>query len=247
MISIISDVHIKKPGDQAYKLLLSFFDHPEVLKSKKIILLGDIFDLLVGGNKSFINDYREVFDKIQGLAKEGREVFYIEGNHDFHLNNFFKENFNNEFFSHSKEKLKITCFDKTIVFCHGDDIELKTFSHSLYRFIIRSKFLSFLSEKIIPFSFVEKVGQWLSSKSRKRNVKRYNEKNEEIRQNFRDAAEVYVKKNKQIDILVCGHSHIKDNYASKNNFLYLNNGYALNEKTFLNIKKNKCEFISLTF
>ena len=49
-ICSISDVHVRSSTDERYISLLRFLDSPEVDSSHFIVLLGDIFDLMIGNH-----------------------------------------------------------------------------------------------------------------------------------------------------------------------------------------------------
>jgi UDP-2,3-diacylglucosamine pyrophosphatase LpxH len=54
-ISSISDIHIKSPTDKSYALLLDFLNHKEVSDSDGVLLLGDIFDFMMGEHKEYLD------------------------------------------------------------------------------------------------------------------------------------------------------------------------------------------------
>ena len=84
--SSISDVHIKNADDcPRLDLFLKFLNSNEVSQSNKIFLLGDIFDIFVGNHEEYIDYYSSIFSKLDELSKSGKSIYYIEGNHDFHL------------------------------------------------------------------------------------------------------------------------------------------------------------------
>lgn len=245
MISVISDVHIKKVGDEPYQLMMRFLDHEKVQSSEKIFLLGDIFDLLVGGDKAFFNEFGSLFEKIQKLLTQGKDIFYLDGNHDFHLEKFFKENILSPNFYYSAKSLKLNINGSKYFLCHGDDIEIENPSYRIYSAIIRSFPIKILAEEIVPFSVTKSIGDWASSRSRKKNISKYSENEEYIREKFRRSADLQFEK-EGCDFIVSGHSHVKDKYNSEKGFVYLNNGYVPVEKTFLHIKNGESEFINLS-
>ena len=71
------------------------------------------------------------------------------------------------------------------------------------------------------------------------------EQQNRIQDKFRRSADDYYKKVESFEILVCGHSHVKDNWQSELGFRYVNNGYFLKEKTFAVIEDGKVKFESL--
>lgn len=246
MISVVSDVHIKKKGDRPYRLFLDFLNHEKTSESEHVFLLGDIFDLLVGGNRSFYEEFEEVFQKLEDLMNHGKTVYYIDGNHDFHLEKFFSKNVKHRNFIYSKKAIHLEIEERKYYFCHGDDIEIENLSYKIYYSVIRSPLIKFLAEDIVPFSFTKSIGDWASSRSRKKNIKKYEERVDIIKDKFRRSAENLFKNNRGFEVLVSGHSHVKDSYKSELGFKYINNGFFPKEQTFLFIKDGSDSFISLT-
>jgi UDP-2,3-diacylglucosamine hydrolase len=85
---MISDIHVKNEKDENYEILCRFLTHPQVQKSDYIFLLGDIFDLMCGDHEQYFQKYKFFFDQLKNLLKQRKTIYYIEGNHDFHLQNF---------------------------------------------------------------------------------------------------------------------------------------------------------------
>ena len=81
--SFISDVHIKFPGDTCEEMIISFLKKSKELGAKKIFLLGDIFDFMVGEKKAYVDYYHRFFKELANSEVE--EIHFFEGNHDFHL------------------------------------------------------------------------------------------------------------------------------------------------------------------
>ena len=106
--------------------------------------------------------------------------------------------------------------------------------------------MKFIANKIFTYNFVIALGQWASKKSRSRNEKKYTRTFNEshIKEKFRKSAEIEHSRS-PIDFIICGHSHVKDDYESINKFKYINNGYFPIEKTFLYYENGKIRFVSL--
>lgn len=83
---IVSDVHYAPYKEE----FLTFLDAIQEgrIKTKQLILLGDIFDALVGGSSFLINVNRKAITRLQALSKK-IEIIYFEGNHDFLLHKLF--------------------------------------------------------------------------------------------------------------------------------------------------------------
>ncbi len=231
----ISDVHIKEPGDQQEKLFMEFLRSEEVSQSEIIFLLGDIFDLVVGGHVDYLKKYESVFDELAKLCGKGKKIIHFEGNHDFHFLGLIehikqKYSLNEGSWIYLKEPLKKEIAGRSILFAHGDEIEIENLSYNIYKVFIRSWPIKFLANNVVPFSVVDGIGQYLSRQSRKRNNKRYSDElNEYIKEKFR---RTYKKAQKDFGVtdVLCGHSHCQDFY--ENDGFYLNNGFFPITKTF---------------
>lgn len=105
---------------------------------KQIFLMGDMFDLLVGGIKDTENRAKEYIKELENLA-QFCEIYYFEGNHDFNL----KKIFNNVKVVpyHSQPMEFDTEFGKVLIL-HGD--KFVSFGYLFYTYLLRSKFVIFL-------------------------------------------------------------------------------------------------------
>ena len=241
-IAAISDVHIKRPNDEADKLLTAFLSHPDVKSSDYILLLGDIFDLVVGPHDEYLNMYPHLFGRLDELQKAGKKVMFFEGNHDVHLEKLFKKMWKHDEVLITQEP-KIEMIDgKKYYFSHGDEHEIDNHSYHRYMRFIRSKPLKFVADYIMPYSLLNFLGERASKISRKKGSKKFDA--EGVRAKFRHGVAVTTKG--EFDFVLGGHSHVKDQFEIPGSHsLYLNNGYALNSKTFLVIDNHQASFVAL--
>lgn len=246
--SAISDVHVKAVGDQAESLLLNFLRNPDVQSSDVIFLLGDIFDLMIGPHTQYFARFNPYFEEIKKLLASKKRICYVEGNHDFHIVNLYRKFF--EVHTHLNKDLfqmapsfEFEDAGKKIYLCHGDDIELGNPNYRLFKAIVTSAPLRFYANNLMPHFLIKSIGEYSSEASRKRNNKRYSLESDltPIKENFRKSAEVFHAKH-SFDILVCGHSHVKDHFKSEAGFEYVNNGYAQHSKTYISIENGDISF-----
>ena len=246
--SIISDVHVKNVGDPAEDLLLAFLQNADVQSSDGIFLLGDIFDLMVGPHSQYFARFSKYFLLLKDLIEQKKNIYYVEGNHDLHLKNLYRKFFevnkhlDANLFKISSEFI-IKDNNKSIYFAHGDDMELGNTGYKVYKKFITSSPLTFVANNLMPYFIITKVGESSSEKSRKKNNIRYSKDIEvsAIRDNFRKSALEFYKINPH-DIIVLGHSHVKDHYQHEEKFQYVNNGYAQNTQTYISIEDGKISF-----
>ena len=242
-IAAISDVHVKAPNDEADKLLTAFLNHPEVSSSDYILLLGDIFDLMVGPHEAYLKLYPHLFGRIDQLVKSGKKVMFFEGNHDVHLERLFKKIWkNNEVLITQDPKVE-SIDGKKYYFSHGDEHEIDNHSYHRYMRFIRSRPLKFVADFVMPYAVLNFFGERASKISRKKGSKKFDA--EGVRTRFRHGVSVTTKG--EFDFVLGGHSHVKDQFVIPGSHsVYLNNGYALNSKTFILIDNHNPAFVSLT-
>ncbi len=111
------------------------------LKTPQLILMGDIFDLLVG-NSSYLKDkFNKEIELIEEIAKN-TEVIYLEGNHDFNLKPLFK---NVKVIPIQKQPLILNFQNKTASLAHGDKYQTNL-TYKIYTKFIRNPLIL----KILP-------------------------------------------------------------------------------------------------
>lgn len=240
-ISAISDVHVKKPDDDAYRLLCNFLTNPTVMNSDYVLLLGDIFDLMCGPHKEYIEKFHHVFDLMDNIRKQGKKVLFFEGNHDVHLKKLFKLRWPSEEIQVFQVPMVETIDGKSYYFSHGDEHEVENLSYQRYKALILSAPLKMVANYLMPYALLNYIGNRASKISRKRGSKTYNEEN--VKEKFRSGVMETTKG--KFNFILGGHSHVKDNFALNANSIYINNGYALKSKSFILIDNHEVSFPDL--
>lgn len=248
-ISCISDIHVTTSKSKQYAILLNFLKNEKVRKSEKIMFLGDVFDHLIGEHKQYISKFKEFFIEIAKLLDDGKEVYFLEGNHDFHFGKTFtsalyelcenKKNIAN--FIYSNSPVQIQSNSKSLTFCHGDDLDIDNKSYQRWKRIYSSRIFGIFISKVLPYNLVTYLGDKASSDSRERGRIKFDYNREKAK--YREAAKNYLTKN-ATDILVAGHTHIIDKVTWSEK-TYVNIGFPLRDQKFLHIVKGEIEMISI--
>src|SRR5262245_46043429 len=117
----LSDLHLWGPEDPLYRALLGFID-TRLEHGDKFFIVGDLFGLFIGNKKVFATRYQELISRLRALGDRDIEVFYIEGNHDFHLEGLFDDCPHVHLYA---DTLHYEWDGRTIHFSHGDRINWK--------------------------------------------------------------------------------------------------------------------------
>ena len=74
-ISSISDIHIYDDMDERAELLTKFLNSSEVTESDVVVLLGDIFDMMVGNKSQYLDKYKEILSEIKKICKNKKLIY----------------------------------------------------------------------------------------------------------------------------------------------------------------------------
>lgn len=247
-ISLISDIHIKDEGDKAHQVFNKFVNHPLVIESERVIFLGDVFDLMSGNHWQYFKRYKLIFEKFNEILSRGQELFFFEGNHDIHIEKLFRTYFktqgtNDSKFRVFKHEFIEERWGKKFYYAHGDEVEVGNESYLKYKKFITSTPLEFVSNHIMPYWVLTKIGEDQSKRSRERSG-HYSE--DSTRATYRDAVKKLA--NDGYDYIILGHTHVQEEFSAKSekgrDFTYLNNGFAPKSNGFIYISEAESKFHS---
>jgi UDP-2,3-diacylglucosamine hydrolase len=242
-ISIISDIHIKQNGDDGDVILQKFFDSAYTKQADEVYFLGDIFDVLAGPHKEYITMYPTFFKGVEKLLSQGKKILYVEGNHDVHLDNLFKAHFTH-YFEEGKIKTEQFSMDliinnKRIYISHGDDLEEGNLSYKIWKWFLMTPVMRFITNYLLPFSFIDNLAKFASSKSRTIGSKKFDVDKNKMK--FRLGAKKKLEEG--YDYVIGGHSHIVEEIDLESG-KYFNNGFPKRDRKFIFIS-NEAEVLLL--
>lgn len=205
----ISDIHIKTLEQRNSEILLRFLNS---LREKNpgdvhLFMLGDIFDLWVGGHSVFVKKFQPIVDAVAALKDAGAKITYIEGNHDVHVHAFWTKKLGIEVLV---EAQYYELNGLVVRVEHGDLINLEDKTYLRYRSIIRNPFVQPLGH-IIPGIFWQEAGKIAAKKSRARSQSYSVQNEEKLVQMIRNHAH-RVYEDRPFDVIISGHMHVIDDY-----------------------------------
>ena len=238
----ISDLHIRNSEDLGASFFRHFVNSEETQCADAIFLLGDIFDLCIGNHRQYLKKYQFFFDSLRKLAEQGKEIYFFEGNHDFHLANVFKKaDLNVNYLKHGKE---FEFSGKRVFICHGYEVDFYNKYFKRWYRIYSSWWFSFFVSYLLPFKMIEYLGDKASKNSKKRGRKTFDKK--VMEKKYIDGAMALLSE-KNVDGVVSGHTHILSNHIFDDGKFYYNLGFPTKEGQFLYFDGLNFNFISLSY
>jgi UDP-2,3-diacylglucosamine hydrolase len=130
----IADAHLRSPRDANYRTLVRFLETlpPD---TDTLYLMGDLFEFWIGNPDPVYSHYREIIDCLKGVRGRGVRIVYFEGNHDFHLGRFFREQLQAEV---HEEGAVVEIGGKMVYLCHGDQINREDYRYRAFRLVFHS-------------------------------------------------------------------------------------------------------------
>jgi UDP-2,3-diacylglucosamine hydrolase len=156
----LADAHLRDPQDANYRELLAFLETLHG-NTDKLFILGDLFDFWIGYPETAFPHYREILNSLLSLKNSGTEIFFFEGNHDFHLGPFFEEKLRARIFP---RPATLIVEGATIHFCHGDEVNSGETGAGILRRILHSRGTRALT-RIVPPRIAFRIADYLSAKS----------------------------------------------------------------------------------
>ena len=190
----IADAHYPNHNKSLIDILKSLDSGK--LHCPQLILMGDIFDLLVGGSSYLKNLFKTEIEIIDELAKK-IEVIYIEGNHDFNLKPLFK---NVKIFKIEQQPVIFKYDNKTVALSHGDRYEMNL-SYKIYTKLIRNPIIL----KLLPEFIAKNKLATMRDKKICKKIKSFDNLAKKIAKNYK------------ADLVIEGHYHqgvVIGNYIS---------------------------------
>lgn len=241
-----SDYHITDRNSPRYQLLCRWLNHAETQNAETVVLLGDIFELMVGNFSEYTEEFPEFFKLLEALLIKGTDVYYCEGNHDFHLTELFMRRLgfrHYPVFHLVRGCATVELGVKKVVIGHGDFAHLNTFIYGIYRLVLRSLPLRLLTDHIFTYQRIKNIAAVLAenSKKNKKVVSRDSYQKlirEKIEEHYNDS---------NVDFIIYGHTHLEDDFTfSAGMKRYINSGCAMMTDQFFSLDETgKLEKIHL--
>jgi len=231
-ILVISDLHLGTYGSEADEVL-AYLDS---INADKIVINGDFVDIMLFNKRFWPSSHMKVIKYFLDLISQGKEIYYVTGNHDELMRKFL--NFKIQNFKIVNQVVLDTSEGKVWIF-HGD----------VFDFSIQTQWLTKLAGFLYDYMII--FNSWINKKiMRPLGRKRLNF-SKTIKSNVKTAVQYFanfemkaaeVAQKNGYKYVVCGHIHtpkIESFNINGEEVIYMNSGDWLESLSSLEYADNK--------
>ena len=231
-ILVISDLHLGTYGSEADEVL-AYLDS---IEADKIVINGDFVDIMLFNKRFWPSSHMKVIKYFLDLISQGKEIYYVTGNHDELMRKFL--NFKIQNFKIVNQIVLETDEGKVWIF-HGDVFDFSIQTGSL------TKLAGFLYDYMIMFN------SWINKKIMKPLGQKRLNFSKTIKSNVKTAVQYFanfemkaaeVAQKNGYKYVVCGHIHtpkIESFNINGEEVIYMNSGDWLESLSSLEYVDNK--------
>lgn len=231
-ILVISDLHLGTFGSEADEVLF----YLDSIEADKIVINGDFVDIMLFNKRFWPSSHMKVIKYFLDLISQGKEIYYVTGNHDELMRKFL--NFKIQNFKIVNQIVLDTAKGKVWIF-HGD----------VFDFSIQTQWLTKLAGFLYDYMII--FNSWINKKiMRPLGRKRLNF-SKTIKSNVKTAVQYFanfemkaaeVAQKNGYKYVVCGHIHtpkIESFNINGEEVIYMNSGDWLESLSSLEYADNK--------
>ena len=231
-ILVISDLHLGTYGSEADEVLA----YLDTINANKIVINGDFVDIMLFNKRFWPSSHMKVIKYFLDLISQGKEIYYVTGNHDELMRKFL--NFKIQNFKIVNQIVLNTAKGKVWIF-HGD----------VFDFSIQTQWLTKLAGFLYDYMII--FNSWINKKiMRPLGRKRLNF-SKTIKSNVKTAVQYFanfemkaaeVAQKNGYKYVVCGHIHtpkIESFNINGEEVIYMNSGDWLESLSSLEYADNK--------
>ena len=231
-ILVISDLHLGTYGSEADEVLA----YLDTINANKIVINGDFVDIMLFNKRFWPSSHMKVIKYFLDLISQGKEIYYVTGNHDELMRKFL--NFKIQNFKIVNQIVLDTAEGKVWIF-HGD----------VFDFSIQTQWITKLAGFLYDYMII--FNSWINKKiMRPLGRKRLNF-SKTIKSNVKTAVQYFanfemkaaeVAQKNGYKYVVCGHIHtpkIESFNINGEEVIYMNSGDWLESLSSLEYVDNK--------
>ena len=231
-ILVISDLHLGTYGSEADEVLA----YLDTINANKIVINGDFVDIMLFNKRFWPSSHMKVIKYFLDLISQGKEIYYVTGNHDELMRKFLNFKIQN---------LKIV----NQIVLDTDEGKVWIFHGDVFDFSIQTQWLTKLAGFLYDYMII--FNSWINKKiMRPLGRKRLNF-SKTIKSNVKTAVQYFanfemkaaeVAQKNGYKYVVCGHIHtpkIESFNINGEEVIYMNSGDWLESLSSLEYADNK--------
>jgi len=218
-IYFVSDAHFglyplaeERPREEAFLQFLEFVGQT----GQSLILLGDLFDFWYEYRSVIPRRYIRILSALERLKREGLDIHFLVGNHDFWMGNFFQKELG---IPVHQEPWETSFQGKRFFIFHGDGIAKKDRGYRMLKKILRNPVFISLYRLLHPDLAFAMAGFF--SRLSRNHTPVSKEKMEILEKDYLEYAEKRFQEG--YDCVVLGHTH-RPLEMRRGKWTYLNTG-----------------------
>ena len=142
-ILLLGDAHLREE-DPEVEVFLDFLRRLPA-DAGALYLLGDLFDLWIGSRAFISGSHQRIVDGILTLRAAGTDVFYVEGNRDYHLKSLYGSSVFREI---AEEGFDLVFGKRRIHLAHGDLVNREDRPYRRWRRLAKGPLLLGILERL---------------------------------------------------------------------------------------------------
>ncbi len=155
----ISDLHLSAKNTQVTTLFQHFIEKIAPT-CERLFIIGDFFEYWLGAD--IIDTFQQsCLEKLQHLAHQGIQIYFIHGNRDFLLSQKTLKAYSIELLD---ETHVLTNFNKTALICHGDHLCTLDIQYQRYKKLAHNRLIQWLFLHL-PQKFRRKLAAQIHQKN----------------------------------------------------------------------------------
>ncbi len=228
----VGDAHFAR-GDKGRRERFASFIKKNKSKLSTLVIMGDFFDFWFGFRDitTLKKEYGDILELLERLRRDGVRVIYFEGNHDFSLGSYMREELGIEVYDRATV---MEIGGKRIFLAHGDRIS-PTLDHWIVSVILRNWF-AYRVTSLLGSRIVMAIAHRWSASSRGRNM----ERSPVVIKQLRSFAQRKLKEG--FDAVILAHTHLPEAITVKDQdrqAYYFNVGDWIKDFSYLRYNEKK--------
>lgn len=224
---IVSDIHLGAVPRETERAFVEFLEHVGS-EGRSLLIVGDLFDFWFEYGSMINGKQFRVLAALSELVDSGMAVTLMGGNHDAWGGSFLREEVGVGFYP---DQLRMELGGRSALVTHGDGVGAGDLKYRLLRSVLRSRFTVGAFRLLHP-----EVGQWLAGLASSTESKVGNDLAAAGRaSHIEEWARTRLMEEPDLELVVCGHSHLPAVLEVEAGRYYLNAGDWIQRSTYITI------------